>query len=188
MLSQIEKFKSRREYVFLLVIFGTYTVWKFFSFYVKNTSGLAHECWIRFIIALGSAYAFVTSNILNFFGEKTISKGITVFYPLPNKSILVEDHCLAIPVTIIFVGSIMGFSGPWKHKIWFIFMGVSLIILINIIRLVLLCYTFVHCSAYFFNINHSIVYVVVTYSLVFLLILWWVKQFSSLNPRHSANS
>ena len=180
MLTPIEKLKNKREYVFVIVIFGVYGLWKLFSFYVKNTSGVAHETWNRFIIGLGSAYALATSSILNLFGEKTINQGIAVFYPVANKSILIQDHCLAIPVTVIFVGSILAFSGELKNKIWFISMGILMIAIINIVRLIFLCYTFVHCSAYFFNINHRLIYVVITYALIFLLILWWIKKYSTV--------
>jgi len=174
----LKKWSNDRATLFVLNMFVVYALWKLFAYYVKHSSGFIHESWGKIIISLGSIYATVTSFILNLFGERTVQTGISVFYPTENKIIRVEDHCLAIPATIIFVGTIVLFKGDWRTKLWFIPFGILLIIIINLTRLAFLCYTFAHFSRHFFDINHSVIYVIITYALVFMMIVWWMRKFS----------
>ena len=155
-----------------------YLAWKVFSYYVNHSAGFVYHVWEKAIYLLGTAYASASGFILNFFGEYTTHSGITVLYPVLNKAIMVEGHCLGIPATVIFVGTIMLFKGDWLNKLWFIPLGVLLIVLINLTRLVLLCYIFAHYPRPFYEINHSLVYVIITYTLIFLLIVWWMRKFS----------
>jgi exosortase/archaeosortase family protein len=164
--------------LFVLNMVVVYAAWKAFSFYVKHSSGFMHTAWIKFIISLGAIYANVTSLVLNILGERTVHNGIEIFYPVQNKIIRVEDHCLAIPATVIFVGTIALFRGNWKDKIWFIPMGIFFIAVINILRLIFVCETFVYFTKRFFEINHTVIYVVITYALIFILIIWWMKKFA----------
>ena len=168
-----------RANLFVINMVMVYLLWKAFAYYEKNSDGLVHATWQKLIIFLGSAYAVVTSFILNLFGEVTVPRGIAVFYPVQNMLMRIEDHCLAIPATIIFVGTILLFSGDWKNKLWFIPMGVFFIVIINLIRLIFVCETFVYFTKEFFEINHTVIYVIITYALIFLLIVWWMKKFAN---------
>jgi len=178
--SETAKGDKRSANLFVLNMIIIYLLWKAFAYFVKHNTGAAHETWNKIIQFLGVIYATVTSAVLNAFGETTVQTGIGVLFPVENKIVYVEDHCLAIPATVIFIGSILSFTGQWQNKLWFIPMGIVLIILINLTRLVLLCYTFAHFPKPFYDINHSLVYVIITYSLIFLLIVWWMKRFSGL--------
>ena len=175
---KLNSWRKDRANLFVLNIFVVYALWKAFAYYVKNSTGQVHTAWLNFIIYLGSAYAAATSFVLNVFGENTVHNGIAVFYPVLYRRITVEDHCLAIPATVIFTGTILLFRGSWKNKLWFVPMGILFIAIINMLRLVSLCYIFAHYSQKFFDINHSLIYVVLTYSLIFLLIVWWMKKFA----------
>jgi exosortase/archaeosortase family protein len=163
-------------FVFNMVV--VYAAWKVFSFYVNHSSGFMHTAWIKAIVFLGTAYASVTSFLLNILGERTAYYGIEIYYPVQNRIIRVEDHCLAIPATIIFVGTIALFTGSWKDKLWFIPMGILFIVIINILRLIFVCETFVYFTNQFFEINHTVIYVLITYALIFVLIIWWMKKFA----------
>jgi len=175
--------RKQRANMFVLNMIIVYALWKVFAYYVSNSSGWAHDTWNNMIYSLGVAYSVLTSWILNVFGENTVPTGNAVLFPGFNKIIYVESHCLAIPATIIFIVSIISFKGDWFNKLWFIPMGVVLIILINLLRLIFLCYTFAHFSRPVFDINHSLVYVVVTYTLIFLMIAWWMRRFAGLKTK-----
>jgi exosortase/archaeosortase family protein len=164
--------------LFVLNMLVVYAAWKLFSFYVKHSNGFMHIAWVKFIIYLGTVYAAIASSILNIFGENTVQTGIGVFYPVQNKIIYVEDHCLAIPATVIFIGTILLFRGNWKSKLWFIPMGILFIAIINTVRIIFVCETFVYFTKQFFDINHTVVYVLITYALIFILIIWWMKKFA----------
>ena len=164
--------------LFVLNMFIVYAAWKAFAYYINKSTGTLHVAWLKLIIVLGKAYAAATCVVLNGFGENTVRDGISVFYTVLNRKIRVEGHCLAIPATIIFIGTILLFKGSWKDKLWFIPMGILCIAIINLLRLVFVCYTFAHFSKKFFDINHSLIYVAITYALIFLLIVWWIRNFT----------
>jgi len=164
--------------LFVLNMLVVYLLWKAFSYYQKHTHGFVHIKWQKIIVFLGGVYAAITSFILNIFGEYTLHNGFEVFYPTQNKIIRIEDHCLALPATVIFVGTILLFKGDWRNKLWFIPLGILLIVIINLVRLVFVCETFVYFTKEFFEINHSVIYVIITYALIFLLIVWWMKKFA----------
>jgi exosortase/archaeosortase family protein len=177
-IEKLNRWRKDSANLFVINILIVYAAWKALSYYLKNSNGSMHKAWLNLVVFLGGVYASATSFVLNIFGEDTVHDGISVFYPVLYRKINVEDHCLAIPAMVIFTGTILFFTGNWKNKFWFIPLGLLMIAVINVARLVLLCYTFAHFSERFFDINHSLIYVVMTYALIFLLIVWWIRKFS----------
>lgn len=167
-----------RANLFVVEIITVYLLWKLAHHFLVIPGSAMNGIWLHCIEVIGSFYAHITSAVLNVFGEQTIHNGIRIIYTNSGKNILVEDHCLAIPAIVVFVGSILLFTGSWKNKLWFLPLGVFGVFLINTVRLVFLSYTFEHFSTAFFDINHSFVYLVVTYTLIMLMIAWWMKRFS----------
>lgn len=165
---------------FVIKIVSVYSLWKVFHYWINKPNSVLHEAWLNVIVGMGTFYASVTSSMLNIFNQSTISSGIKVIYTMSNKHIRVEDHCLAIPAMVVFTFSIILFSGPWKHKLWFIPLGLFGIFIINLIRLMFVCYAFENFSQRFYDINHSLVYVVITYSLIMAMIIWWMKKFDNI--------
>lgn len=128
---------------------------------------------------MGTFYASITSAALNYFGADTFSEGIEIIYSVSNNHIRVEDHCLATPAMVVFAFSIVLFGGHWKNKLWFIPLGLFGIFIINLLRLMFVCYAFEHFSQKFYEINHSLIYVAITYGLIMAMIIWWMKRFDS---------
>lgn len=164
--------------VFVLKIVGVFGGWKLFHYLVHDSAGEAVPWWAMFVHRLGVFYASVTSPILNIFGEETRHWDFYIIYVQSGRNIRVEEHCLAIPAMVIFTGSILLFRGDWKHKLWFIPLGLGGIFIINLLRLIFLSVTFEHFSSDFFEINHTVIYVIITYSLIMFMIAWWMKKFS----------
>jgi|GEM_PF-1064341 len=178
-INKLKSILNDRANLFVIKVVGVYAVWKVLHYTVTHSSGILHTGWLKLIEGLGSFYAGITSTILNAFGEVTIRQGIKIVYVYSQNNIRVEDHCLAIPAIVIFTFSIILFNGLWKNKLWFIPLGLLAIFIINLIRLVSLSYIFEHFSRKFYEINHSLVYVIITYSLVFSMIMWWMKRFDT---------
>jgi exosortase/archaeosortase family protein len=162
---------------FVLSIFGIYGAWKVIQHYLLH--GIWIGEWKHITNAIGTVYASATSRLLHIVGQHTIQSGIAVIFPTGDK-ILVEEHCLAIPAMILFAGTIALFSGSWKNKLWFIPMGLSVIIAINLLRLVFICITFEHFSKFFFELNHVYIYVAITYSAILGMILIWMNRYSEI--------
>lgn len=68
------------------------------------------------------------------------------------------------------------FPGPWKHKAWFIPMGLVIIHLVNVFRIaglsILLNYYPEH-----WQFTHDYIYRPFFYVVMFLLWVWWVEKF-----------
>lgn len=163
---------------FVIKIVGVYALWKAFHYWATKPDSLLHVQWLTLIETLGTFYASMTSAALNLLNQNTTSKGIEVIYLISNRHIRVEDHCLAIPAMVVFTFSILLFDGQWKHKFWFIPLGWLGIFLINLTRLMFVCYAFENFSQQFYEINHSFIYVFITYGLIFAMIMWWMKKFA----------
>ena len=173
----IKSFWQNKANSFVIKIVGVYAIWKLFHYWVNKPNTLLHNAWADLIQAMGTGYAAITSQALNIFGAETFGQGIAVVYQHSQSSIRIEDHCLAIPAMVVFTFTILLFGGQWKNKLWFIPLGLFGIFIINLIRLMFVCYAFEHFSQRFYDINHSIVYVVATYSLILAMIMWWMKRF-----------
>jgi len=174
---QTNWFRISSSLKFVIQILCVYAAWKMFHQFFLKTFLL--QQWQLIVSTVGSWYAQVATEVLTVFGEETYRQSIAVIYKKSHNIILVEEHCLAFPAMVLFTGSILFFKGDWKAKLWFIPMGLIAIVVINLLRLILLCITFEHFSRQYFEINHSYIYVALTYGLIMLLIIWWMDKFIS---------
>lgn len=95
----------------------------------------------------------------------------------PRAILYMDDACLGIDLMFLFSAFIIVLPGPTKHKLWYIFSGLIVIVILNCVRVVLI----------FVNITENIEYTIpldihdlFTYPvLVFTLFLWimWINKF-----------
>ena len=186
--TNLEAITNRRPFwkdpsaLFVINIALVYAGWKIAHHFLITTSGTLHSWWVSVVSSIGGFYAAITSGLLNLFAQNTIHQGIDIIFTRSGKRIFVQEHCLAIPAMIVFSGAILLFTGQWKNKLWFVPLGLLAIMIINILRLMFLSLTFEHMSLDFYKINHSVVYVVITYALILLMIMWWMKKFADAEP------
>jgi exosortase/archaeosortase family protein len=153
-----------------------YVAWKVFHhFTTVNGTGL-HLWWTGVCYRVGTWYAAATSTILSLFGMNTTAEGININLLTSNRQVWVEEHCLAIPAMVVFAGAVLFFRGSLKDKAWFIPVGIVGIVIINILRLIFVSLAWVYLTPVFFNLHHSFIYLVITYSFIFLMIRWWMKR------------
>lgn len=89
----------------------------------------------------------------------------------------IGDPCNAVMVMAVFAVFIIAYPGPWKHRSWFLLIGIASIHLINVVRVAALCIVVTYNYAWL-TFNHDFVFYVVVYGWVFLLWWIWVKRFS----------
>ena len=176
---KIKSFFKDEANLFVIKMVLIYVGWKaIHQYFLIGGPPSVVTWWTNFVYWLGSQYATATSFILNhIFREHTIPIGVNIYYPEELKYVIAAEHCLAIPATVIFIGSILLYRGSWLNKLWFIPMGVIIVSLINLLRLIFVCETFIHFRKTIFTINHSFVYVAITYALIMVLIIWWMQRF-----------
>jgi exosortase family protein XrtF len=83
----------------------------------------------------------------------------------------IGDPCNGLGLFAVFSLFVMAYPGPWRHKAWFVPMGLLTIHFINALRIVALCIV-VTIDYELLNFNHDYTFYVVIYGWVFLL--WWV--------------
>lgn len=159
-----------------LKIILVYVIWKIFAAAVSYPSCFLHSSWNHFVLYLGAVYAHATSFLLNQIGLQAVAEGININLLQSQKQIWVQDHCLAIPATVVFCGAVVSFKGSWNSKWKFMLIGLVGIVLINLLRLVFVSLAWVYLSDYFFHLHHSFIYVLITYGFIFWMLTRWMKQ------------
>ena len=166
----------KEAYLTIFKILFIYGAWKLFRYYVSLPDSFLHSWWTGFIHGLGSAYAYISVWVLNVIGVRSYPEGIDIVFRQYNTRIWVQEHCLAIPAMVIFVGTVVSFRGHLWEKIGFVFLGLLGIALINVIRLVLVSLAWIWMNERFFHLHHSVIYVVLTYTFIFLMLRWWMLR------------
>ncbi len=166
----------QEQYLIPGKIILVYLGWKVFHHYTAIPGTDLNHFWGNIVYKLGCFYAAATSLVLAIFGMKVNATGIDINLLVSNKQIWVQDHCLAIPAMVVFVGSVVFFRGSFKDKGIFIAIGLAGIVVINIIRLVFLSLAWVYLTPYFFKINHSVIYVIAMYGFIFYMIIKWMNR------------
>lgn len=93
-------------------------------------------------------------------------------------SVLVGTGCNALELFALFSGFILIFEGSWKHKFWFIPLGVILIHLLNVLRILALIFSGT-VSKSLLEFNHKYTFTIVMYIITFIGWMIWVKYFAS---------
>lgn len=103
-----------------------------------------------------------------------------------NRNIIIQNtpgfflanHCLGVSVCVIFSGFVIAYKGRWQHKLWYVPFGIFCIYAINVIRLVGLGIVEECCYEQFFEVAHTRVYLLMSYGMFFLLLVWWMNYWA----------
>ena len=159
---------------FLLKMSAVYLAWRMFKYVAESNEGFLWGGWFWFKNTLGNsvtasaAYFLQAANYsLYFEGRILILHGTNGIY--------FADLCLGVAPMVIFTGFIISYGNNLKNKLWFIPLGIFLIYCINVVRVIALALIQLHLPE-FFNLAHSYLYVVITYGLIFMLVLWWMNN------------
>jgi exosortase family protein XrtF len=89
----------------------------------------------------------------------------------------IGDNCNGIALFALFAGFIIAYNGKLKYKLIYIFLGVLLLELLNIIRVVLLAILDTYSRAWT-EFNHTYTFTIFIYGCIFLMWMLWVNKFS----------
>jgi exosortase/archaeosortase family protein len=78
----------------------------------------------------------------------------------------------------LFTGFVLIFEGNWKHKIWFIPLGIILLHFFNVLRIMALAVNGVTSKA-MLDFNHKYTFTIVLYCITFIGWYLWVKYFAN---------
>lgn len=94
----------------------------------------------------------------------------------------VVEGCNSVSVIILFMSFVIAFSGRLKTTFFYILSGSVLIYVVNLVRIVVLSIGLYHYP-WRREILHTVIFPGIIYGLVFLLWMFWVNRFSTLNRK-----
>ncbi len=128
---------------------------------------------------LRNSEAFITTKLLNGVGYEVYAEQnspvSTVLYSKKERIIGIADSCNGLILFIVFSGLIVCLPGQWKKKLLYIPLGISLIYLLNIIRIFSLTLIQIHAPEWL-NFNHHYVFTLIVYGFIFLLWMYYVNK------------
>lgn len=104
-----------------------------------------------------------------------------IFYQEKYVARIIEG-CNAVSIMILFAAFVFAFSTQWKKTLLFIFFGVILIHVLNIIRIALLSFALYYYPEYE-ELLHATIFPLYIYGVVFILWILWVTKFSGYVKR-----
>ncbi len=168
-----------RYFIILGVVYGTWKGYKEIYYRSPLLTGIGNN--INDVLSLAyikclEAVARISAEAYSI-GE--ITKGAHNFYYIRlagSDGVYIGWHCLAVPAMVVFSGSILMFRGKPTKKILYVLFGNIVICCANLFRLAGLMFMEKYSSENFFKFNHSYTYLVLTYAVVFLLIIYYVRK------------
>lgn len=120
-------------------------------------------------------YTHSTWVLENIIGYDFLRDGFLITFP-GRGFILVDETCSATKWLLHFLVLMLIFPGPWKHKSWFIPMGLILVHAISVSRIVGLSMVYVNIPQYW-DFFHDYVFRPFFYLMLFLVWVYWVEVF-----------
>jgi len=93
-----------------------------------------------------------------------------------NGHLLMHPSCSSLKQSMEWIVLMTVFPGPWKHKIWFIPMGLVIVHIINVFRIVGLAATMIYLPQHW-HFAHSYIFRPFFYVVMFGLWVWWVEKY-----------
>jgi exosortase/archaeosortase family protein len=100
----------------------------------------------------------------------------TMHLYFPNECIMyVNDSCSGLKQMLQFALLMVVFPGPWKHKLWFIPMGIVVMHLTNLFRVIGLAVVMNHWPQYW-EFSHDYLFRPFFYMVIFFMWVLWVEK------------
>jgi exosortase/archaeosortase family protein len=157
--------------IFLLKTIALYLIWF-----------LAYDLWLKKVGVIDNLIidnlVYLSVNFLEVFNYILYVDYHKVGIHGAYSSVIVGSGCNALELFALFSGFILIFEGSWKHKIWFIPLGILIIHLLNVVRILALIFSGT-VSKSLLEFNHKYTFTIIMYIITFIGWMIWVKYFAS---------
>lgn len=151
---------------FLIKVVGIYLLWY-----------LVYELWLlpdgRLDEWLTTNIVAVSAGLLDLMGYDLYATGRLIGIE-DAAGVYLVDGCSGISAIGLFVGFVIAYPGAWVPRIAFIFIGIGIIYLVNIIRIIILVITQVQAPD-MFAVTHDYSTTAIFYLVIFLLWIVWAN-------------
>ena len=155
-----------------LTIHYTYRYWANSKHYwpVENQMNLAHEKASQMVF---DQSVWLIDHVLKI----PITTDENRFIRFENNGFIAINHgCSGLKPILQFVLLMLIFPGPWKHKAWFIPMGIVMLHFTNLFRITGLSVVTVTIPEYW-DFAHDNLFRPFFYVVIFFLWVWWAEKF-----------
>ena len=90
--------------------------------------------------------------------------------------VTVAPECTSLKQWMHWLFLMLIFPGPWKHKAWYIPLGLVIVEFTNVVRVVGIC-LFLRPFPDGFALAHDVIFKVMFYVVIFLMWVLWVERF-----------
>ena len=158
--------------VIILVVHFSYRLW------VKKTdywpiSGLMHTIHDRSSDMVFEQSVWIIDKLL---GIPITTGEVRTIYFENGGFIGINESCSGVKPILQFVLLMLLFPGPWKHKAWFIPMGVVILQIVNLFRISGLAVVTV-TSPQYWDFAHDNLFRPFFYVVIFFLWVFWTERF-----------
>ena len=102
-----------------------------------------------------------------------------------NGFITINQSCSGLKPMLQFLLLMLFFPGPWKHKAWFLPMGIVIVHLTNLFRISGLAVVTITIPEYW-DFAHDYIFRPFFYVVIFFLWVWWVERFKAKSVERRA--
>ena len=181
----LEAFKDVAIFMIILLVF--HFLWKMFVGDFFDVAAISNSAfWL-------AEQVYHQANwVLNLLGVKVTAfdqltiDGRThenVFFCAQNSGyVYVNRSCSGLKQFYQWFFLMLLYPGPWKHKLWFIPMGLVVFHLVNVFRILMMVFVTINLSQHW-DLVHDYVLRPFFYVVMFALWVWWNEKFYHKNKK-----
>jgi exosortase family protein XrtF len=151
---------------------------------------VGYDLWLK---KVGSLDNFIVENVvyltfetLTFFNFNVNLDYHKIWIDQASMAVIVGSGCNGLELFALFTGFILAFTGSWKHKLWFIPLGILIIHFFNVLRIIALTLNGLF-SPSMLRFNHKYTFTIILYCLTFFGWMLWVKYYSNTKNQKSGD-
>ena len=164
--------------IITLTIHYSYRFWANSAHYrpIESQMNRAHEEASQIVF---NQSVWLIDHVLNI--PVTTDENRTIYFQ--NSGFIAINHgCSGLKPILQFLLLLLIFPGPWKHKAWFIPMGIVIVHFTNLFRITGLAVVTVTVPEYW-DFAHDYLFRPFFYVVIFFLWVWWTEKFRETKPQ-----
>jgi exosortase/archaeosortase family protein len=163
--------------LFAVITYGFHLLFRYFALDIMSIPAVRQS---------SSWMAALTYDISLWFDRHILGMQITTQDPntmwFSNGGyIAVNESCSGLKQFYQVIVLFVLFPGPWKHKLWFIPLGIFVMFITNLFRIISLSVILLWQPAHW-HFSHDYILRPFFYVVLFSLWVWWVERFARKKP------
>jgi len=182
---KIKTFRENKiEYFYAISLLVIYSIWKIIKTYIGPNVESLNNFGTYVNESLASLYVKFMALILTMFSidhtsfitQTSYGEFITLAIS-GAAGIYVAYHCLGITASLVYALTLFLLPGSLKRKMFFAIIGLVTMFFANALRLISLVFLDKYASRFWVELNHSVIFVIMFYSLLLIFHFLYLKPY-----------